>query len=242
MPQRSDSVSALKPIASRAGRAGPWSAAAWLGALHTALAMLFAPPAAAGTLAVHVVGADGSPAADVVVEVMAPGAALRVPTEPVLITQANMRFSPQVTAVPAGTTVRFANQDGFDHHLRSQPSGPLGSVAAAKDFEFRLPGMKADKAVTTDVLFDRAGLVVLGCHLHSSMRGHVYIAQSSLLAVTDSAGKAVIPAVPDGRVDVRYWHPEQLIEQSPAALQVAGPASLTATLNFKPSRARRKAG
>jgi hypothetical protein len=74
------------------------------------------------------------------------------------------------------------------------------------------------------------------------MRGHVYIAQSSLLAVTDSAGKAVIPAVPDGRVDVRYWHPEQLIEQSPAALQVAGPASLTATLNFKPSRARRKAG
>lgn len=196
------------------------------------------PSALAATLTVHVVTPDGHPAPGVVVEVVMPAAAARMPTEPVVIAQLGLRFVPPVTAVPVGTTVRFTNQDGFDHHLRSQPAGPLGSIAPAKDFEFRMPGARPDAPVFTDVRFDRAGLVVLGCHLHSAMRGYLYIAESPLLGVTDAAGKAVIPSLPEGRAEVRTWHPQQLSEQVPSTIQVLGDSRWTATLNFRPAPAR----
>lgn len=196
------------------------------------------PSAVAATLTVHVVTPDGQPAPGVVVEVVMPAAAVRVPAEPVVVAQLGLRFVPQVTAVPAGTTVRFTNQDSFDHHLRSQPAGPLGSIAPAKDFEFRMPAARPDAPVFADVRFDRAGLVVLGCHLHSAMRGYLYIAESALLGVTDAAGRAVIPSLPDGRAEVRTWHPQQLSEQTSVALQLASENRLTVALNFKPAPAR----
>lgn len=198
--------------------------------------------ATAATLTVYVVSPDGQPAADVVVEVAMPGAPIRAPNEPVVIAQLGVRFVPQVTAIPAGATVRFTNQDSFDHHLRSQAAGPLGSIAPAKDFEFRMAGARADKPVTTDVQFERPGLVVLGCHLHSSMRGHVYVGESALLGVTGAAGRAVIQGVPEGRGEMRYWHPQQLSEQAKTAVHMDGDASLTATLNFKPARPRSRGG
>lgn len=71
----------------------------------------------AATLAAFVLSSDGQPVADMVVEVVMPGAAVRVPADPVVISQLGLRFVPQVTAIPVGTTVRFANQDAFDHHL-----------------------------------------------------------------------------------------------------------------------------
>lgn len=206
------------------------------------LGCAFSSAVTAATLTVSVLSLDGQPAADVVVEVAMPGVPARVPTEPVVIAQLGVRFVPQVTAIPAGTTVRFLNQDPFDHHLRSQAAGQVGSLAPAKEFEFRMAGARADKPVTTDVQFERAGLVVLGCHLHSSMRGHVYIGESSLLGVTDAAGRVVIQGVPKGRGEIRYWHPQQLIEQPRTIVQVGGDASLTATLNFKPARPRSRGG
>jgi plastocyanin len=206
------------------------------------LGCAFRSAATAATLTVYVLSPDGHPAADVVVEVAMPGVPVRVPAEPVVIAQLGVRFVPQVTAIPAGTTVRFLNQDAFGHHLRSQAAGPLGSIAPAKDFEFRMAGARADKPVTTDVQFERAGLVVLGCHLHSSMRGHVYIGESALLGVTDAAGRVVFRGVPEGRGEIRYWHPQQLIEQPRTIVQVSGDAGLNATLNFKPARPRSRAG
>ena len=105
-----------------------------------------------------------------------------------------------------------------------------------------MAGAKADRPVTTDVPFERSGLVVLGCHLHSSMRGHVYVAESSLLGVTDTAGRAVIQGVPEGRGEVRYWHPQQLAEQAKTPLQMGGDASITVSLNFRPARPRGRSG
>ncbi len=200
------------------------------------------PAVNAATLTVYVVSADGQPAADVVVEVAMPGSPTHVPAEPVVIAQLGVRFVPAVTAIPVGTTVRFTNQDAFDHHLRSQAAGPLGSIAPAQEFEFRMAGTRGDRPVTADVTFERSGLVVLGCHLHNSMRGHVYVGASSLLGVTDAAGRTVIPGVPEGRGEVRYWHPQQLTEQAKSAVQVVGDASVTTALNFKPARPRTRGG
>lgn len=201
-------------------------------------ALAAAQAASAGTLTVYVVTPEGQPASDVVVEVQVPGATRRVPAEPVVITQLGLRFVPQVTAVTVGTTVRFTNQDSFEHHLRSQPAGPLGSIPPARQFEFKMAGARPEAPVFTDVVFDRAGLVVLGCHFHSAMRGHLYVGESSWLTVTDAAGKAVISTIPDVRAEIRLWHPQQLVEQSVSAVQLSDNTRLTATLNFKPTPAR----
>lgn len=200
----------------------------------------------AASLAIVVHGADGQPAPDVVVEVTAaagarpaaaPPAAPSASAPPVVIEQKDMRFVPLVTAVPVGTTVRFTNDDTFDHHLRSMPGGPLGTVPPAQQFEFRIAGMAAGRPASVDVAMTHPGTVLLGCNLHTSMRGHLYVSRSPYVAVTDARGQVRLDGLPDGAATVSAWHPEQLLPQAPLAVTL-GPASAAApvamTLNFSP--------
>ena len=101
-------------------------------ALFTACA-LAAAAAHAGPVQVTVTSADGKPVADTVVLVQpaAPWQPQPLPA-PVVIAQKDIRFVSYVSVVPVGGTVRFVNKDGFDHHVRSLPGGPLGTVAPAK--------------------------------------------------------------------------------------------------------------
>jgi len=207
-----------------------------------ACAAALALGAQAATVTVAVSGADGQPAPNVVVQLVSAHPPARAPAAPVVIMQKDIHFVPYVTAVPVGTTVRFTNQDPFDHHLRSQAAGPLGTIAPAKEFEFRIAAAEGDKVATHDITFDRAGLVVLGCHLHSSMRGHLFVSETPLVAVTDAAGRATIADVPDGPVELRAWHPEQLVDQPAVTRQVSGSTSLQATLNFTPPKPRARRG
>ena len=207
------------------------------GSLLLALAL----PAGAANVTVTVHGADGQPAANVVVQLAPaqPGAS-RPPWTPVVIVQRDIHFVPAITAVPAGTTVRFSNQDPYDHHIRSEPAGPLGNIPPAKTFEMRLAGATGDKVASADVVFDKPGLVVLGCHLHGSMRGHVYVASTPWVAVTDASGSATIADVPDGALELRTWSPEQLVDQPAVQKQVNGAAvTFDTTLNFTPPKRRR---
>jgi len=203
------------------------------------LALAFQAQAASVTVVVH--GADGQPAPNVVVQLAPanPGPA-RPPWSPVVIVQRDIHFIPYVTAIPAGTTVRFSNQDPYDHHLRSEAAGPLGNIPPAKNFEMRMAAATADKVASAEVTFDKQGLVVLGCHLHGSMRGHVYVASTPWVAVTDASGSATITDVPDGAVDLRAWSPEQLVDQPVVQKQVSGASvAFDATLNFTPPQRRR---
>lgn len=197
-------------------------------------------PAQAGELKVYVTTPNGRPAPDVVVSVVLPdGAAapaVPVPTQPALIVQKDIRFQPYVTGVPLGTTLRFVNRDRFDHHVRSVAGGPLGSIAPAKDFEFRLAAARSGSEPSADLTMDAPGAIGLGCHLHGSMRGHIYVSPSPWVAVTDAAGRAVLPGVPEGAVDLRLWHPDQLVAQPTLRATVAGASSAEARLNFTPRR------
>ena len=207
-----------------------------------ALASALALAAHAASITVAVTGADGQPAPDVVVQLLTARPLAWAPRAPVVIAQRDIHFQPAVTAVPVGPTVRFTNEDPFDHHLRSQPAGPLGAIAPAKEFALRLPAVNADKASSSDVLFDKPGLVVLGCHFHSSMRGHLFVSETPLVAVTDATGHATIADVPEGQVELRTWHPEQLVDQPATPHQVAGNASLASVLNFTPPKPRARRG
>lgn len=192
----------------------------------------------AGNLQVSVLGSDGKPAADVVVQAVPSAAWQPQPLpEPALIAQQNIRFVPFVTVVPVGATVRFVNRDRFDHHVRSQAGGPLGNVAPAQQFAFRMAASRAfNKDATQDLKLETPGVIALGCHLHGSMRGHVLVSSTPWAAVTDDKGRVTLAQVPDGALELRVWHPEQLSDQAPARLQLAGSQSAEARLNFTPKR------
>lgn len=215
--------------------------------------------AQAGALQLTVTDKDGRPAPDVVVLV-------DVPIRPVVtmtpvtatIAQEGLKFQPFLTVVPVGSTLRFVNRDRYDHHVRSQPSGPLGAVAAVQAFELRLDAAEGAAAggnddyqnphaaprkksgtSQVDVKTEKAGPIGLGCHIHGSMRGQVYVSDTPWFAKTDGDGIARIASVPDGPIQVTLWHPDQLQEQ-PLVRAEAGatPLALTAGLNFVPRRRR----
>ena len=206
------------------------------------LVLALALEAHAATVTVVVNGADGQPAPDVVVQLLpAHPLPFKASDKPVVIAQQDIHFVPTLTAVPVGSTVRFSNLDPYDHHLRSEPGGPLGNIAPAKEFEMRLAAASGNKVASSELKFDKAGVIVLGCHLHSSMRGHLFVSETPYVAVTDVNGRATIPDVPDGPADLRTWSPEQLVDQASTTRQVGGAAaSFDATLNFTPPKPRRR--
>jgi plastocyanin len=202
------------------------------------LSILLATGAAtAADLQVIVATASGRPAAEVVVMVV-PAAGTPAPApDGITIVQRDNRFEPYVTAIPAGTRVLFSNRDRYDHHVRSLGSGPMGAVPPAKSFELRLGGVQAGvKASTAEVMFDSPGSVVLGCHIHGSMRGHLFIATTPWVAVTDDFGRATLRGLPDGAAELRLWHPDQLAAQATQTLRLQGSSTSNATLGFTPQR------
>lgn len=189
----------------------------------------------AADLQVSVAGASGRPAQDVVVMIVPAGAAAPAP-QMVEIGQRGNRFEPYVTAIPAGSTVRFVNRDRYDHHVRSLGSGPMGAVPPAKSFELRLGGVQSGPKAVADVTFESPGSVVLGCHIHGSMRGHLFIAATPWLAVTDEFGRATLRGLPDGPAEIRLWHPDQLTGQASRAVDLTGTMTTDAKLSFDPPR------
>lgn len=215
--------------------------------------------AQAGSVQLTVTSADGKPAADVVVLLRRSVPATPTPpAQPVLITQENSRFVPFLTVVAQGSTVRFTNKDAYDHHVRSTPSGPLGSIAAAQAIELRLDAdpiaaarsggtdpypsgaqRKPSGMTSADMKLTAAGPIGLGCHIHGSMRGQLYVADTPWFAKTDARGVAVIDNVPDGAAQLTLWHPDQLQDQTAIAVQVgAAPLQASTQLNFTPRRRR----
>ncbi len=214
--------------------------------------------AQAGTVQVLVTDKDGKPVADAVVLIDAANKiAVQPAAAPVVIAQEGLRFVPVLSEVPAGSTLRFVNRDAYDHHVRSTPSGPLGNTPAVKNFELRLDAAegaatspndeykspaatrKRSGASSADVKVDSAGAIGLGCHIHASMRGQVYVSGTPWFGKTDANGLASIDGVPDGVAELTVWHPDQLQDQPVQRLQVtATPLKAPLQLNFTPRRRR----
>jgi plastocyanin len=201
-----------------------------------AAALVVAGLVAAADLDVSIRGASGRPAPDVVVMLFPAGAPAAPPARSVDIVQQGNRFEPYVTAVPAGTAVRFVNRDRYDHHVRSLGSGPMGAVPPVKSFELRLGGVQGGAKAIDTLTFEAAGTITLGCHIHGSMRGHLFVAATPWVAVTDDQGVARFSGLPDGTAEMRLWHPDQLTGPAAQTLTLSGQASASAQLGFNPPR------
>jgi plastocyanin len=205
------------------------------------------PLAQAATLSVTVVDKEGKPTQDAVV-VLVPSAKGTPKTAlPLMatITQEKMQFIPAVTLVGAGAKVRFVNNDPWDHHVRGGAGGlaQLSGTTAPTGFELRLEGKSDGKpAKFSEVSLDKTGpqsAVVLGCFLHGSMRGSVYVSESPWAAKTGANGLAQFDDLPEGPVQIKVWHGEQLLDVPPQQLKLdATPAVQTIQLQVVPRRRR----
>lgn len=195
--------------------------------------------AQAATLQVTVLAADGKPLADavVVVEPKAPGAPRKAVPVQATIQQERMRFVPALIVVPAGSRVRFTNLDSYEHHVRGRPAGAglLDTTPAGSGFELRLGAATDGRGGgSQEVVMTQAGPVELGCHVHSVMRGHIYVADTPWAAKTDASGAATLGDVPEGAAQVRVWHGDQLLPTAPVAVNVLATTTLSLPTQVRP--------
>ncbi len=174
--------------------------------------------AVAGSVQVDVRDGADKPLADAVVFLDSADAKRMVkPMAALDMGQAQKQFTPRVLAITVGTEVRFPNRDTVRHHVYS--------FSPAKKFELKLYiGTPA-----TPVLFDKPGIVVLGCNIHDDMAGWIVVTESPYLGQTIGNGSTRIDNVPAGSYTLRVWHANLPVGAAAMAQTVVVPA--TGTLN-----------
>lgn len=143
------------------------------------------------------------------------------------VDQVDKQFVPYVKPVFVGSKVRFPNSD----HIRHQ----VYSFSPAKKFELPLyAGTDAPP-----VVFDKPGVVVLGCNIHDWMVGYIYVSDTPFFAKTETTGTASIADLPPGEYTVRVWHPSMEHGEETTVRRVTlnadAPTSVTWELGLKPS-------
>lgn len=142
------------------------------------------------------VGPDGKGLAGVVVALRSVDAArpLARPA-PAVMDQVDRQFAPHVLVIPVGSTVSFPNSDSVKHQVYS--------FSPAK--RFQLP-LYAGKPYKPEV-FDRAGVVTLGCNIHDQMRAYVYVVEAQYYGRADHDGAWSASGVEPGEYQLSIWHP-----------------------------------
>jgi plastocyanin len=161
---------------------------------------------AAAELSITLVDRDGRAVADAVVTVSpVQGAAGAVPAaRSAIMDQRNRAFVPRVLVVSTGTSIEFPNNDSVSHQVYS--------FSPAK--RFQLPLYKGE--VHPPITFDQPGLVVLGCNIHDSMVGYIYVTPAPYFGTTGSDGGFTLRDIPKGGYRLAVWSP--YIADPPASL------------------------
>jgi len=114
-----------------------------------------------------------------------------------IMDQIGYQFVPRVLIVRTGTEVAFPNSDNVLHHVYS--------FSEAKRFELPLYAGTSH----APVLFDRPGLVTLGCNIHDDMVGYILVVDTPYFGKTDSSGRLELQGMPAGTYDVSAWSSRQ---------------------------------
>ena len=214
-----------------------------IAALPLALAL---NAATAGSLQVSVTDKDGKAVPNAVVVVMPSNKTAQpktaLPREATIV-QEKMQFLPAVTLLAVGSKARFTNNDPWDHHVRSSPAGMGQFNTTNAGFEIRLEGKTDGKPPkATEVTLDKAGVVgatLLGCFIHGSMRGYVYVSDSPWAAKTNAEGIAMFDDLPDGAAQFKVWQADQLVDVPPQNVTVsAAPTKAALQLSVVQRRQR----
>ena len=154
------------------------------------------PLASAAELRATVYDGNGTPLSDAVV-VAFPEDGQIPPAKPgaTVEDQIDKEFVPYVQLVRVGSYVTFPNKDNIRHHVYS--------FSPAKRFELPL----YSGTPTAPVLFDKVGVVRLGCNIHDWMIGYIYVTDAPYFGKTAEQGGVQLTGLRPGAYRVRVWHP-----------------------------------
>lgn len=190
--------------------------------LSTSLICGLGSPAWAGSVSAVAISKSGEVMPDVVI--FATPIDHPVPTatkvEIPIIAQQNMQFTPYVTVVRVGTEVKFPNYDKIEHHVKS--------FSPAKEFEIK-PYLKV---TPPPVLFDKSGIIVVYCLFHEWMRAYVMVVDTPYFGKSDVAGSVALENLPQGKYEIRAWHPDMGAVKQPLTQTVSVTAQGTQQLKF----------
>ncbi len=197
------------------------------GCLVAVLGLFGAALADAATLSGRVTAPDGKPLADAVVFVQDSGPAAAAASRAATLDQVDKTFVPGLLPIVVGTRVNFPNHDQIQHHVYS--------FSRTKTFE--LPLYKGEDAAP--VLFDKVGVVKVGCNIHDWMSAIILVLPTPWFARTGADGTFTIENVPEGRHSVVAWHELSKLKPEDTAQAVVDDApALRYTLPLGPTRAR----
>jgi plastocyanin len=176
----------------------------------------------------RVVGADGKGIAEAVVFVETPVPPAVAGAQGVM-DQINKTFVPGLLPIVVGTRVNFPNHDQIHHHVYS--------FSRTKSFE--LPLYKGEDA--PPVLFDKVGVVKVGCNIHDWMSGIILVLPTPYFAVTDAEGRFTLSDLPHGTYKLAAWHAQSKAKPEDTQQSIAlsnGAAEANFTLALSPARPR----
>ena len=181
----------------RSVKAGASALSSLLAAIATAAAvgLAAAPLAARAALTVEVVDQASAALVDAVVYVT-PASGRLPPHGPLtaIVDQVGRQFEPRVAVVQTGTSISFPNKDNIRHQVYS--------FSLPKVFELKL----YSGTPSLPVLFDKPGLVIMGCNIHDQMVGFVQVVDTPWFAKSGPDGIARVDGVPNEDVVVHVWH------------------------------------
>ncbi len=137
--------------------------------------------------------------------------------------QKNRAFVPHVLVVPVDSPVSFPNNDNTQHHVYS--------FSPAKPFNIELYAGKPE----SPIIFDKAGIVELGCNIHDQMQGFIVVSDTRYVDRSDEHGQVhlTIPdalLAPGQSITLKAWHPRLADNTSSQRFILSGPAAVEETI------------
>lgn len=175
--------------------------------IFAGLSLMFSSSLVLADMTFLVQDQHGAPLADAVVEVVSDPLKPGNRQDLGIVDQIEKAFVPELAIIQQGQLVDFPNSDNIRHHVYS--------FSPAKTFELKLYADRPEEPVA----FDNHGIVVLGCNIHDSMVGYIYVAADQRVAKTNSQGMATLPLTSDSS-QISVWHANQ--SKGPEHLDIYG--------------------
>jgi plastocyanin len=157
----------------------------------------------------------------------------KAPEEPVVMDQQDYAFVPHVVAVRAGREVEFRNSDGANH----------GVTASSLEPENRFNVVTPQGGGSKRRFVASKYPVAIGCPIHAAMAAWVFVFDHPYLAVTDEAGRFLLPPVPPGRYTLHVRHPSGgMRKQREVVVRATGPVRLRVEFHGDSLKAKDRSG
>jgi plastocyanin len=142
---------------------------------------------------------------------------LAVLTEPAVMDQIGMSFSPRLLVARPGQLVQFRNSDDVPHGVRVRSTNGQSalfsvSVDTGQPFEHR---------------FDRPGGYDVTCDIHPGMSGFILVDAAPYAAVADPSGAFSFTDVPTGSYTLSVWSIDPTLRLEHKVEITAGRTELT---------------